>query len=213
MAETTATYRTRVGGLWSTRHRIEAVVAGGPATAGAPADPSSASGAASSIAAPNAAAAPTELGVLSIERSAKGLIVGGVWRPAKGEVLHVRRDPGLLRSQFSLWTEGHEWLGSSLRWSFVRREISVATGNKPYRMVPVPGFRRGWRMLAPKTGEVARVVPLPFRRGARIEVFRRIDFEIVVFAYFLGTQVFLESLWPGPIEESDRERLTTPSKA
>src|SRR5262245_2163681 len=68
----------------------------------------------------------TELGVLTIERNAKGRIDTGVYRPHKGEVLHFRRDPGLLRSQFSLWTEGREWLGSSLRWSFVRREIALA---------------------------------------------------------------------------------------
>ena len=33
----------------------------------------------------------------------------------------VIRDPGLLRSQFSVWTEGREWLGSSLRWGWTRR--------------------------------------------------------------------------------------------
>jgi hypothetical protein len=153
------------------------------------------------------------LGTLSIERNARGTIVGGRYAPAKGEVLRFRRDPGLLRSQFSLWTDGREWLGSSLRWSFLRREISMATGNKPYRLVPLPGFRRGWRMFAPKTGEMARITPSTLRRSTRIDVFRRVDFELVVFAYFLGSQVYLESLWPGRSEEVDQEKLTAPSKA
>ena len=181
MAETISTYRTRVSGLWNTRHDIT-----GP---------------------------DGPLGTLSIERNGKGMIVGGRYAPAKGEVLHFRRDPGILRSQFSLWTEGREWLGSSLRWSFLRREISMATGNKPYRLVPLPGFRRGWRMFAPKTGEVARLAPLPFRRSAKIEVYRRIDFELLVFAYFLGSQVYPESLWPGRSEEVDQETSPSPSKA
>src|SRR5262249_11781101 len=98
-----------------------------------------------------------ELGVLDIERDKKGMIVRGKYTPKKGEVLHFRRDPGLLRSQFSLWTEGREWLGSSLRWSFLRREIAMATGTKPYRLLPLPGFRRGWSMVAPRTGEMARI--------------------------------------------------------
>lgn len=154
-----------------------------------------------------------ELGVLTVERNGKGLITSGTWNPKKGEVLHLRRDPGLLRSQFSLWTEGREWLGSSLRWSFVGREIAVATGNKPYRLVPVPGFRRGWRMLAPKTGELARLQPAPFGRRARIEVSRRVDFELLMFAYFLGAQIWVESFWPGQAQEADQESVASPSKA
>lgn len=153
-----------------------------------------------------------ELGRMTVERNAKGMIVRGRYAPTKGEVLHFRRDPGLLRSQFSLWTDGREWLGSSLRWSFLRREISMATGNKPYRLVPVAGFHRGWRMFAPKTGEMARIVPTGVR-GSRIEVYRRVDFELVLFAYFLGHQIYLESLWPGRSEEGDQESLATPSRA
>lgn len=154
-----------------------------------------------------------EMGVLSIERNAKAMIVRGRFAPKKGEVLLVRRDPGILRSQFSLWTEGREWLGSSLRWSFVRRDIALATGNKPYRLLPVPGFRRGWRMVAPKTGEMARLTPSFLARSSRIEVFRRVDFELVVFAYFLGCQVYAESLWPGRDIAVEQETVPTPSKA
>ena len=155
----------------------------------------------------------TELGVLSIERSAKGRIDAGHYRPLKGEVLHFRRDPGLLRSQFSLWTEGREWLGSSLRWSFVRREIALATGNKPYRLVPVAGFRRGWRILAPKTGEVARILPRAFRRSTTIEVYRRTDFELVLFAYFLGCQIYLESAWPARDLQDEKDGLAASPSA
>jgi len=154
-----------------------------------------------------------ELGVLAIERNGKGMIVGGTYTPRKGEVLHFRRDPGLLRSQFSLWTEGREWLGSSLRWSFVRREIAMATGNKPYRLLPLAGFRRGWSMVAPKTGEMARIAPHAFRRDSRIEIFRRMDFELVLFAYFLGSQIYAESFWPGREVQGEQESVPTPSKA
>lgn len=139
-----------------------------------------------------------ELGTLALRRNAWGLIVEGRYTPLKGEVLVLRRDPGLLRSQFSLWTEEGEWLGSSLRWSFGRREITISTGNRPVRLLPLPGFRRGWRMVAPKTGEMARILAKPFSRAVRIEVERRMDFELVVFAYALGSQVLPESLWPGP---------------
>jgi hypothetical protein len=153
------------------------------------------------------------LGVLAVERNGKGLIVRATYRPEKGEVLQFRRDPGLLRSQFSLWTEGREWLGSSLRWSFVRREIAMATGNKPYRLVPLPGLRRGWSMYAPKTGEMARITPLLWPRGSRIDVYRRVDFELLLFAYFLASQLYLESLWPGKEISSEQETVPTPSKA
>lgn len=153
------------------------------------------------------------LGVLTIRRNGKGMIVSGTYTPEKGEVLHFRRDPGLLRSQFSLWTETREWLGSSLRWSFLKREIAMATGNKPYRLLPLPGFRRGWSMFAPKTGEMARIVPLTLRRDSRIEVFRRLDFELLLFAYFLGSQIYAESFWPGKEVLGEQESVPTPSKA
>jgi hypothetical protein len=153
------------------------------------------------------------VGVLAIDRNAKGLVVHGTYVPEKGEKLLLRRDPGLLRSQFSLWTEGREWLGSSLRWSFVGREIVLSTGAKPYRLIPLPSFRPGWRLVAPKTGEMARILPSLFRRSARIEVFRRVDFELALFAYFLGWQLHVESLWPGRAVELEPENVATPSKA
>lgn len=153
------------------------------------------------------------LGMLSIERNGRGMIVRGKYTPEKGEVLYFRRDPGLLRSQFSLWTEGREWLGSSLRWSFIRREIAMATGNKPYRLLPLPGFRRGWRMIAPKTGEMARIQPSLFGRTSRIEVFRRMDFELLIFAYFLGCQIYPESFWPRRDSAGEQESVTAASKA
>lgn len=154
-----------------------------------------------------------KLGVLEFQRGAWGLVVWGKYVPEKGEVLHMRRDPGILRSQFSLWTEGREWLGAALRSSFLGREIAIPTGNKPYRLVPLPRFGRGWRLMAPKTGEMLRFSPTLLGRRTRIAVLRRIDFELVVFAYFLGSQIYRESWWPGRLEEADQESFSTPSKA
>jgi hypothetical protein len=153
------------------------------------------------------------VGVLSMERNGKGLVVRGVFVPEKGEKILLRRDPGLLRSQFSFWTEGREWLGSSLRWSFVGREIVLSTGAKPYRLLPLPSFRPGWRLVAPKTGEMARILPSLLRTRSRIEVYRRVDFELALFAYFLGWQLHIESLWPGKAVELEPENVPTPSKA
>lgn len=139
-----------------------------------------------------------ELGVLRIERGAGGMIRQGRYSPTKGEVLFLRRDPGLLRSHFSLWTDGQEWLGSSLRSHFVRREIVLHTGTKPLRILPLPGLRFGWTLQAPRTGEMARLEAFPLSRRARVEVFRKVDFELVIFTYFLGIQILRESWWPGP---------------
>ena len=41
-------------------------------------------------------------------------------------------------------------------------------------------------------------------RSDRIEIKRKVDMELLVFAYFLGLQLRLESLWPGPAEASER---------
>jgi hypothetical protein len=142
-----------------------------------------------------------ELGTFEVRRNSIGLVALGRYTPIKGETLVVRRDPGILRSQFSLWTEAGEWLGSALRWSFAGRVIDISTGSKPLRLIPLAGFRRGWRLMAPKSGEMARVVARPFSRGSEIHVHRRMDFEQVLFAYFLGAQLLSESAWPGPAEQ------------
>lgn len=184
MPEPIATYRVRTSGLWTTRHVIT-----GPGLESA-----------------------DQVGVLTVERNPRGVVCGGRYQPAQGEVLVFRRDPGLLRGQFSLWTEGHEWLGSSLRWSILRRDIALHTGNKPLRLVPSTGLAFGWSLQAPKTGEMARIRGNPLTRGARLEVFRKLDFELLVFAYFLGSQIWLESLWPGPSPEGE-SGTSAPSKA
>ncbi len=145
------------------------------------------------------------VGVLRFERGRTGTVVGGTFTPEKGEVLHFRRDPGLLRGQFSLWTANREWLGSSLRWSILRRDIALHTGNKPLRLVPISGLAFGWSVQAPKTGEIARIRGNPFTRRAKLEVFRKAEFELLVFAYFLGSQIWFESLWPGPSTDADSE--------
>jgi hypothetical protein len=150
-----------------------------------------------------------EVGVLEVRRGTGGMIVAGRYTPVKGEVLRIRRDPGLLRSQFSIWTEGQEWLGSSLRWSFVRREIVLHTGSRPLRIVPLSGLRMGWTLQAPRTGEMARIRVGMLSRHSKIEVFRKLEFELLVFSYFLGWQIRLESLWPGPLV--DEEPSTAPA--
>lgn len=139
-----------------------------------------------------------ELGVLRVARGRSGVIRGARYSPEMGEVLILRRDPGLLRGQFSLWTDGQEWLASSLRWSLVGREVVLHTGSKPLRLLPLPGLRFGWTLQAPRTGEMARVLALPLSRRARVEVSRKLDFELVVFSYFLGSLTAGESWWPGP---------------
>ncbi|MCZ6597442.1 MAG: hypothetical protein O7B99_07385 [Planctomycetota bacterium] len=138
------------------------------------------------------------LGTLTVRRNKASLVVGGDYRPEKGEAYTFRRDPGLLRSHFSMWTDQQEWLGSSLRWSFVARAVSLSAGTKPFRLLPLPGFRRGWALYAPKTGETARIQVGFLGRSARMEVYRRLDFPLLLFAYFLASQIYGESLWPGP---------------
>ncbi|MBI1381273.1 MAG: hypothetical protein GC161_09300 [Planctomycetaceae bacterium] len=140
------------------------------------------------------------VGVLEVKRQ-RGLIVGGEFRPEKGEVLFIRRDPGLARSQFSLWTDGREWLGSSLRWTSFAREVAISNGNKPFRLLPVEGWGFGWSLYAPKSGENARIVAQPLRGTARLEVYRRLDFPLLLFSYFLGAQILWESFLPGPEPE------------
>lgn len=151
------------------------------------------------------------LGVLHIERNGAGLIVRGRFVPVKGELLTIRREPGILRGQYSLWTDGREWLGSSLRSGFVQREIALSTGSKSFRLLPTASFGRGWRMLAPKTGEMARILPEGLGRS-RIEVYRRVDTEILLFAYFLSAQVSCESWWPARADEGESETIPTPSR-
>jgi hypothetical protein len=173
------TYRVTVSGLWNTRHTFTSVTEAGE----------------------------TPEGVLTVRRSRFGRVTSAEYRPDKGEVLIVRRDPGLLRSQFSLWTDGTEWLGSSLRWG-LRRQIDLSTGSKPLYLLPVAGLRAGWGIYAPKSGEMARIVSSLTGRSSRIEVYRRLDFPILVFSYFIGNQVHLESIAPGPEPEKVKARAS-----
>ena len=48
------------------------------------------------------------LGTLYVRRNRWGMVIGGEFRPEKGEVLSFERNPGLLRGQFSLWTDHRE---------------------------------------------------------------------------------------------------------
>ena len=153
-------------------------------------------------------------GVLSTRRNAWGMVVAGKYVPTKGEELHFRRDPGLLRSQYSLWTGGREWLGSSLRWSLGRREIVLHTGSKPLKILPLSGLKCGWSLQAPRTGEMARLHGSLLGGKSKIEVFRKVEFELVVFAFFLASQLWLESTWPGPAHAAGAaESASTAKKA
>jgi hypothetical protein len=141
------------------------------------------------------------LGTLQVRRNAWGMVVSGEYSPEKGENLLFRRDPGLVRSQFSLWTEAREWLGSSLRWSVRHREVSLSTGQKALRLLPLPGWGRGWLLVAPRTGEMVRMRLGALGRRGTIEIKRRADLELVVFAWFLGFQISWESLPPASASE------------
>ena len=126
------------------------------------------------------------------------MVTGAAYNPLEGEKLDIRRDPGILRSQFSLWSEGREWLGASLRWSFIGRTIDLSTGTRAMRLVPLSSFTPGWTLHAPKTGRIAKVY---LGRSPKVDVYRRMDFEVVLFSLFLSYLSRLESYWPGPAIE------------
>ena len=151
-----------------------------------------------------------DLGTLTVHRNRWGMVVRASYQPIEGEQLEIRRDPGILRSQFSLWSEGREWLGASLRWSFIGRVIDLSTGTRPMRLLPLPGFGIGWALHAPKTGQMAQV---HLGRSSRVDVFRRMDFEVVLFALFLGYLSRMESWWPGPVVEDIHDTQTRTTAA
>ena len=114
----------------------------------------------------------------------------------------------------ALWFAENRDFDARLRWSFFgSREIALSTGNKPYRLLPVTGLRLGWHMYAPKTGEMARITRSLSSRDATIEVYRRVDLELVVFSYFLVSQIWWESFWPGRAVADDLDSIPAPEKA
>ncbi len=145
-----------------------------------------------------------EVGTLQVSRNRLGLIVGATWRPLKGEVVEIRRDPGLLRAQFACWTEAREWLGSTIRPGFMRRTIEMWTGGKPLRLVPTLGLERGWRIVGTKSGLVAETKHGFLSRGATLCTYRKIDLELLIFAYFIGGIALWESALPTSLESVDR---------
>ena len=145
-----------------------------------------------------------ELGRIQVSRNRLGMIVKGVWTPAKGEVLEFRRQPGLLRAQFACWTEAREWLGATIRPGFMRRTIEMWTRGKPMRLVPRVESGRGWRIVGAKSGVVAQVTYPWFGRSAKLETFRKIDMELLLFAYFIGGLATWESAAPTSLEAVDR---------
>lgn len=145
-----------------------------------------------------------ELGVLEVRRNRLGMIVSGTWKPAKGEVLEFKREPGILRAQFSCWTDAREWLGASIRPGVVRRTVDLCTGGKPMRLVPTTDLGRGWRIVGPRSGQIAEIRHGWLGRGAKIEAYRKIDFELLLFAYFIGGLALWESAPPTSLEAVDR---------
>ena len=139
-----------------------------------------------------------DVGVLTLERTWYGHVRKGVYRPAKGAVLTIERDPGLRRGTFSMWSEGREWLGSSERSGYVSRVFKIHTGGKPFHVVPLQGFTKGWGVHAPRTGEAARIHAPWLGRNTRMEVYKRLDFTVLLFGYFLGYRSMVEAIAPGP---------------
>ncbi|MDF1797944.1 MAG: hypothetical protein P1V81_02110 [Planctomycetota bacterium] len=141
------------------------------------------------------------LGTMRISRGGLGLISRSLYVPVTGERISLDRDPGLLRAQFGCWSEihggqGREWLGSSIRYSLIRREVTLHGGTKPFRLVPCKGFGLGWDLHAPKTGLVAS-----FRKkGGKVEVTlqRKVDFYLLLLAYHNLASSWFSSIWPGP---------------
>lgn len=138
------------------------------------------------------------LGVLELDRNVLGLVRKGTYRPVKGALLTMERDHGLRRGQFTVWSEGREWIASSERNGFFERVLKLHAGGKPFHLVPLRGFEQGFGIHAPRTGEAARILSPVFAGRTKIEVWKRLDFPLVLFAYFLGVQIRPEALWPGP---------------
>jgi len=187
MPEVVSTYTTKVSGLWSSRHEIALKTDTGSEVQG----------------------------TLSINRGPLGAVRSGTFRPLKGATYVFERDPGMVRGQFMMWSESREWIGSTIRFHVLRRVVDINTGGKPFKLAPLREFGRGWSLYAPKTGEIARFNWPLVGRSARIEVYRKTPFTLLLLAYFMSTQASYETLWPGPTpekmaldDEGRRGRLT-----
>ena len=85
------------------------------------------------------------------------------------------------------------------------------TGGKPMRLVPRLNFGRGWRLVGAKSGVVADIEHGFLTRGATITTHRKVDFELLLFAYFIGGLALWESALPTSIESVDRGTPATAS--
>jgi hypothetical protein len=141
------------------------------------------------------------IGTLAVKRAGLlGMISGSHYTPTDGENISIERDPGLLRAQFGCWSQihggqGREWLGSSIRYSLLAREVTLHGGQKPYRMTPSKGFGVGWDLHAPKTGIVA-----DFRKkdgAVQVTLHRRVDFYLLLLAYHTICTSWTSSLLKG----------------
>ena len=80
-------------------------------------------------------------------------------------------------------------------------------------MVPRRGFGRGWRVVATKTGESAEIRTSLLGRGSKILQHRKMDFELLLFCYFLGSISLAESLLPTSLDALDEGLAKTPEPA
>ena len=130
-----------------------------------------------------------------------GRLRASLYTPLSGEPISVQRDPGLLRSQFSAWSQihggqGREWLGSSINYEVLGREITLHNGTKPFRLIPTKAFGMGWELHAPKTGLVATFK----KKGRAVEIHldRRVDFFLLLLSFHNIGSAWLTSISPGP---------------
>jgi hypothetical protein len=77
-------------------------------------------------------------------------------------------------------------------------------------VVPLSGLRTGWTIQAPRTGELARLEGGLVLRSMRLDVYKKLEFEQLLFAYFLAWQVRREAFWPGPMQDEDPSLAPAP---
>jgi hypothetical protein len=137
-----------------------------------------------------------ELGVLEMGRGAAAR-----FRPAEGQALLVRKEPGITASHYQMWNEKDsrtsEFFASSYRWSIFTREIRVHYGNNDYLLVPSAPWRRGYELVDNKGKRILSFAPeSPLRSVMSVTVDKaETELACIVFTYFLARSAWLRSLW------------------
>jgi len=93
------------------------------------------------------------------------------------------------------------------------RRIDVWNSVRPYRVVPKRGLGRGWRIIASKTGEVASIEQPLFPRKSQWTAQRKLDFELLLFCYFLGSMSPMESVMPTSLDADYRSKAAPATTA